>query len=117
MPTKAPEYMISGTPMIIFAPQETAIVQYAMKHDIGFIISENKINEIAASIRQLIDNKELRSRIGQKAIQIAELNHNSKNVNPSFQKPGLFGRLWHIRRRLYLLNNRQLNCNPPTCIK
>ncbi len=55
MPTKAPEYMISGTPMIIFAPEETAIVQYALKHEIGFIISENKINGIATSIRQLID--------------------------------------------------------------
>ena len=85
MPTKAPEYMISGTPMIIFAPEETAIVQYAMKHDIGFIISENKINDIAVSIRQLINDEELRSRIGRKAIQIAELNHNSKFVNQHFK--------------------------------
>ena len=85
MPTKAPEYMISGTPMIIFAPEETAIVQYAMKNEIGYVISENKVNVIAASIRQLINNKELRSRIGQKAIQIAELNHNSKFVNHHFR--------------------------------
>ena len=74
--------MISGTPMIIFAPEETAIVQYAVKYEIGFVISENRVTDIAASVRQLIDNKELRSRIGQKAIQIAELNHGSKNVNP-----------------------------------
>jgi len=85
MPTKAPEYMISGTPMIIFAPEETAIVQYAMKHEIGFIISENKVNGIAASIRQLIDNKELRSRIGHQAVQIAAQNHNSKFVNRNFR--------------------------------
>jgi glycosyltransferase involved in cell wall biosynthesis len=85
MPTKAPEYMISGTPMIIFAPEETAIVQYAMKNEIGFVISENKVSGIAALIRQLIDNKELRSRIGQKAVQIAELNHNSNFVNHHFR--------------------------------
>lgn len=85
MPTKAPEYMISGTPMIIFAPEETAIVQYAVKYEIGFVISENRVNDIAASVRQLIDDKELRSRIGLKAIQIAELNHGSKNVTHNFR--------------------------------
>jgi glycosyltransferase involved in cell wall biosynthesis len=85
MPTKAPEYMISGTPMIIYAPEGTAIVQYALKHEIGFIISNNKIDGIAASIRQLIGDIELRSRIGHKAVQIAELNHNSKFVNLHFR--------------------------------
>lgn len=33
MPTKAPEYMVSGTTIIIFAPEETAIVKYAKRDE------------------------------------------------------------------------------------
>ena len=39
MPTKAPEYMISGTPIIIFAPKVTALVKYANKYEWAIVIT------------------------------------------------------------------------------
>ncbi len=86
MPTKAPEYMVSGTPIIIFAPEVTAIVKYARKEEWAKVITENKISEVAESIRQLIKSKDLRRQIGQNAIKTAEKNHNSTIVKNKFQE-------------------------------
>jgi len=86
MPTKAPEYMVSGTPIVIFAPEETAIVKYAKKDGWAQVITENKIGEITESIKKLIKSKELRERIGQNAIKTAEKNHNSIDVTNQFRK-------------------------------
>lgn len=86
MPTKAPEYMVSGTPIIIFAPEVTAIVKYAEQLEWALVIKENDINVITSAIRQLIKDKELRQYFAQNAIKTAEKNHNSINVTSHFKK-------------------------------
>jgi len=86
MPTKAPEYMISGSPIIIFAPEVTAIVKYANEHNMAKVISNSDISEIAKGIKQLIENKNLRQQIAQNAKDIAERNHNSINVTNHFRR-------------------------------
>lgn len=86
MPTKAPEYMISGTPIIIFAPEVTAIVKYAKEDEWAKVITENKISEISESIKLLIKNKELRYKIAQNAIKTAEENHDSTDVKSQFKE-------------------------------
>jgi glycosyltransferase involved in cell wall biosynthesis len=86
MPTKAPEYMVSGTPIIIFAPGETTIVKYAEKEEWAMVIKEKSINAISESIKELVENKVLRQRIAQNAIRIAEKNHNSVDVTKHFKE-------------------------------
>lgn len=86
LPTKAPEYMVSGTPIIIFAPEVTAIVKYAKKYEWAKVITENNISEISGAIKHLIENKELRQYIAQNAIKIAEKNHNSIEVTDNFKE-------------------------------
>ena len=85
MPTKAPEYMITGTPIIIFAPEATAVVNYAKKYDWAKVITENNIETVTAAIKQLIENKDLRERYAKNAIKIAEKNHNSVHVTNLFK--------------------------------
>jgi|SRR5665648_58009 len=86
MPTKVPEYMVSGTPIIIFAPEVTAIVKYANRYEWAKVITENNISAIYGAIKQLIENKELRQQLGQNAIKVAENHHNSINVSINFKK-------------------------------
>ena len=86
MPTKASEYMISGTPIIIFAPEVTAIVKYAKEYRWATVITENNINILSEAIKELIEKKELRQQIAQNAIKIAEKNHNSIDVTNQFRK-------------------------------
>ena len=86
MPTKAPEYMMSGTPILVFAPAGTAIVKYAKEYKWAKVITENSISEISETIRQLIENKVLRQQIAHNAMKIAEKNYNSINVTNHFRK-------------------------------
>jgi glycosyltransferase involved in cell wall biosynthesis len=86
MPTKAPEYMVSGTPIILFAPENTATVKYAKKYDWAQVITENSISEVSLAITNLIENKDLRQRLGRNAIKMAVKNHNSIEVTNQFKK-------------------------------
>lgn len=86
MPTKAPEYMISGTPIIIFSPNETAIVKYAEKYEWANVITENNPIKLAEAIKYLIQNKKNREYIAQNAKAIAEKNHNSITITKKFRE-------------------------------
>ncbi len=85
MPTKASEYMISGTPVIVFGPRETALVKYAQKEGWAKVIVENEVEVVANALRELFQNKEERRRIAQNAIQVAERNHDSYKISTDFQ--------------------------------
>ena|ERR1035437_3348425 len=85
MPTKVPEYMITGTPIILFAPEVTAVVKYAKKYEWAKVITQNDINEVSNAIKQLITNKELREKYAKNAISIAEKNYNSIDVTNRFR--------------------------------
>ena len=86
MPTKAPEYMMSGTPVILFAPESTAVVKYAAEYTWAKIVTKIKTEELVRAIIDLVQNKSLRERVGQKAKMVAEEKHNSTNVSNEFKR-------------------------------
>ncbi len=85
MPTKASEFMISGTPVIIFAPEETAIVKYAQKYNWAKVITENNWEVIAESLKSLLQNEAERREIAQNAIEVAEKNHKGSDITKKFR--------------------------------
>lgn len=85
MPTKASEFMISGTPVVVFAPRETAIVKYAEKYNWAKVITENSSDKIAEAFKSLIKNKEERQQIAQYAIETAEKNHSASEITKKFR--------------------------------
>jgi glycosyltransferase involved in cell wall biosynthesis len=84
MPTKASEYMISGTPVIIFSPEQTALVSYARKYNWAKIVTDSNIDVLSQSITSLIQNKSERQKLAETAIKIAENNHSSLKVRHDF---------------------------------
>ena len=86
MPTKASEYMVSGTPVIIFAPEVTALVQYAKKAGWAMVITENSTHVLTEELKSLIEKKEIRLKIAGNAIQTAEEHHSSVKVTAEFKK-------------------------------
>ena len=86
MPTKASEFMISGTPIIIFAPEETAIVKYARNYHWAKIITENNSEKLVESIKSLILNKDERQQYAQNAIRIADQNHKASKITKEFRE-------------------------------
>jgi glycosyltransferase involved in cell wall biosynthesis len=85
MPTKATEYMISGTPIIVFAPEGTAIVEYAKKYNWAKIITNMKTDELFKAVEDLIQNETTRKEIAQNAKRVAIKNHDSVNVRDNFR--------------------------------
>lgn len=85
MPTKAPEYMVTGSPILVFAPEETAIVKNASKYDWAQIITENNINAVSDGIKEMIENKALREKFAKNAIKMAEEEYNSTEVTAKFR--------------------------------
>ncbi len=86
MPTKAPEYMASGTPIIIFAPEDTAIVKYAKRFNWAKVVQENSIDELVSVLKELLNDELERKEIAQNAVRIAEKNHDSESVAAQFDE-------------------------------
>ena len=100
MPTKAPEYMICGTPILVFAPAETAIVDYATKFNWAKVITKNSSSELATSIKSLIISKGERETLAFNAKNLAKKNHDSKVVVDHFRQ-----RICSLTNENYFSNN------------
>ncbi|WP_339923293.1 glycosyltransferase [uncultured Cyclobacterium sp.] len=86
MPTKVSEYMISGTPIIVLAPEETAMVKYAQEFNWAKVFTKNDVALLSDGIINLVENKKERERIAQNAINVAEKNHDSNIVTKQFKQ-------------------------------
>jgi glycosyltransferase involved in cell wall biosynthesis len=85
MPTKASEYMASGTPIVLFAPEDTAVVQYAKKYHWAAIVTENKIETLILKIKQVFSDVSYRRELAKQAQEIAESRHDLKMVSSDFK--------------------------------
>ncbi|HEY5124787.1 MAG TPA: glycosyltransferase family 4 protein, partial [Ignavibacteria bacterium] len=86
MPTKASEYMISGTPVLLYAPKETAISKVFKQHDCGCCVTERSSVEIINALNFLINDKNYRKKISQNAITLATGKFDQQKVRTEFQR-------------------------------
>ncbi|MBS1737853.1 MAG: glycosyltransferase [Bacteroidetes bacterium] len=84
MPTKAPEYMMSGTPIILFAPEDTAVVKYCQKYNCAQLITNQEVSAIIEGILELINCKGKREEMASNAINIVESKHDSLKITKEF---------------------------------
>ena len=84
MPTKASEYFASGTPVLVIAPEETAIVKYVRLQRCAAVVNKNCVDSVANGIRQLIENKEERASLGNVAKMVAKKFHDAVLVRKHF---------------------------------
>ena len=86
MSTKIPEYMISGTPVLVNAPRETAYFDYANSHDWGYVLPSDKAEDIKYAVMELFNNGNLRETLGKNAKIISLKNHDAVTVRENFRK-------------------------------
>lgn len=84
--TKVAEYMISGTPILVFADKETALAKYALKDDWALVVTENNRNTLTKALNELINNQELRRQLSAKAKETAIKNEDAEVVRTNFRK-------------------------------
>ena len=70
MPTKFPTYLLSGTPILLYAPKSLAITQRAISQEIAYVIDHHiSVEQLTDHLAAFINDKQLRfhtARNGQK---------------------------------------------------
>lgn len=79
MLTKATEYMISGTPIFCFAPDEIAVTEYLLRHEAAYHC--NQPGQLEDCILEFIRNGALRCELAANAVQRAREHHLMEAVN------------------------------------
>ncbi len=85
MPTKAPAYMASGTPVLVYGPQGLAQVDYAATAGWGSVLDVRDEVRLAEAIRAIMTQPELRESLRQRAQQTARERHDAAEVRRRFQ--------------------------------
>ncbi len=85
MPTKASEYMISGTPVLVYSHFETAVSQFFMENNCGCCVTEQSKKHLASSISKLICDTDYRKTLGTNAIRIATDLFNGERIRTEFR--------------------------------
>lgn len=86
MPTKASEYMATGTPILLYAPIETALAQHALRNKWAYVVTEHNKNRLSRAIKELYSNESLRQHLGSLAKQYALTHFDDAVVNQQFLK-------------------------------
>lgn len=85
MPTKVSEYMISGTPILLYASSETAISRFFTDNECGCCVTEQKSVKLNDAIKLLITDMEYRRRISKNAVNLALELFDANRVRNEFQ--------------------------------
>lgn len=85
MPTKASEYMVSGTPVLIYSPAETAVTRFFKDNECGCCVTKQDQQEIIDAFTYLINNESYRKQIGTRAVEIARSRFSADKVRTDFQ--------------------------------
>jgi glycosyltransferase involved in cell wall biosynthesis len=63
--------MISGTPILVYAPQETAVSRFCHKNECAMCVNDHSEDAVAQAITYLIHNEAYRRELSRKAVKLA----------------------------------------------
>lgn len=86
MPTKVPEYLASGTPVLVYASGETALCRYAGKHQWGYTVTKNNRSELVKAIGLLYSDIKLRKKLGVTGKKVAGEYHDGDKIRRNFRE-------------------------------
>lgn len=67
MSNKAPDYMAAGVPILAYGPLASATISYAAEHGWARLVSERSPDELARTMREMIDEPD----VGQAVVDVA----------------------------------------------
>ena len=66
------EYLASGIPILANVPADSFVSWYFSKYDCGLVVDVNDVEMLRKAVLKLLDNKELRHRLGRNAQERAD---------------------------------------------
>ena len=85
MPTKASEYMVSGTPILLYSSIKTAVTCHALKYNWAYVVSEENKEKLEFAISELYEKKELRIKLANAAKEYAINHFESNKIREQFK--------------------------------
>jgi glycosyltransferase involved in cell wall biosynthesis len=73
--TKLLEYLLSGRPIVVFAPGDSYHAESARKHGWGYVVTEDSPAALAAAIMQVTTDEHLAAELVRSALQEAHSRH------------------------------------------
>ncbi len=86
IPTKLSEYLISGVPVIIIAPRETAVSKFAIETNSAFLINTLVTSEITALLSLFFSDVNMQNEVSKNARSVAIQNFSFETTNNKFNK-------------------------------
>jgi len=86
MPTKASEFMISGTPILVYSHGDTAISKFFTENKCGCCVTEQDLSKLADAFTKLIDDENYRKELSRNAVMLACEKFDAKKVRSEFQQ-------------------------------
>ncbi len=84
MPTKMTEYMASGVPVLVIAPEDSAIYQYSKKNRVAFVCNTNNIQKIETVVSHILIDEETREEFSANGRKIAFEHHDVDKESKRF---------------------------------
>jgi glycosyltransferase involved in cell wall biosynthesis len=84
--TKISEYMISGTPILVYGPEEVATVKYAMKTKWAYVVNTRSDYALVNAILELKSSRQLRNQYGITAKELSAAKEDALFVREEFRK-------------------------------
>ena len=86
MPTKVPEYLVSGVPIFVLAPEMTALYKYAKSDNWAFINGTENGEDIENLLLEIRNSYSKRREISEIAKSVGQRNHDIHSVRDSFRQ-------------------------------
>jgi len=77
IPTKIIDYMVSGRPILIYAPKESYISKYGKKNNFAAVVDEESVTAIQFAIRKIVSDKAYAAELVQNARKVFRENHDA----------------------------------------
>jgi len=86
MPTKVPEYLVSGVPILLYAPGGIAQVDYAEQAGWGLTVTEQEPAMLDAALERIVGDCALRQELVRRARETAAARHDAATVRTAFRE-------------------------------
>lgn len=85
-PTKLPEYLAAGKPIIVYAPHDSYVSCYAGERGFALVVDKPGVDELKKAIVLLLQDRKLSNQLGRMARSTAEMNHDARKISTAFQQ-------------------------------
>ena len=84
-PSKLPEYLMAGRPILVYAPAESYYARYARQEGFAFVVDQPNCDVLRRAVLELQNNADLRHRLVTSAKRTARKYHDAKQVSLRLQ--------------------------------